>query len=64
MHKPIKIDIAAASKTDPSALVSLNRVVQAMHGRDWVYPEIAVALNSSNFNEGRHAFFKRLDYSA
>lgn len=62
MHKPIKIDIAAASKTDPSALVSLNRVVQAMHGRDWVY--IAVALNSSNFNEGRHAFFKRLDYSA
>jgi GNAT superfamily N-acetyltransferase len=23
-----------------------------------------VALNSSNFNEGGHAFFKRLDYSA
>jgi len=27
MHKPIKIDIAAANKTDTSALVSLNLVV-------------------------------------
>ena len=64
MHKPIKIDIAAANKTDPSALVSLNPVVQAMHGRDWVYHQISVALSSWNFNKGRHAFFKRLDYSA
>ena len=35
-----------------------------MHGRDWVYHQISVALSSWNFNEGRHAFFKRLDYSA
>ena len=88
MDKPIKIDLAAANKTDTSALVSLNPVVQAMHRRDWVYHQISVAadargqgigkklleagadgirivaLSSWNFNKGRHAFFKRLDYSA
>ena len=39
MHKPIKIDIAAANKIDPSALVSLNPVVQAMHGRGLGVPK-------------------------